>query len=47
MNTELFIENRRVYQREYMKARRAGENGVEVRAKENEYLKKYNQGVGN
>jgi hypothetical protein len=47
MNTESFIENRRVYQREYMKARRAGENGVEVRAKEKEYNKIYKAGVGN
>ena len=47
MNTELFLENRRVYQREYMKARRAGENGLEVRAKEKEYNKIYKQGVGN
>lgn len=46
MNTELFIENRRIYQREYMKARRAGENGQAIRAKESEYNANYKETIG-
>ena len=46
MNTELFIESRREYQRKYMKARRAGEDSLEVRAKEKEYNAKYRSTVG-